>query len=76
MGHDANVTFSGPNARDWCVDMVEDKGSLYLELADEPVTMPLVCDFTSGGLTVRVRDTGSRVYGSGICPQLMKALGY
>jgi LysM repeat protein len=73
-GHDANITFIGPQAQAWCAALETNSSYKYVRLSTEPNSMHIVCEVAIDGGQVRVRDTGGQVIAADICEQL-KAFG-
>lgn len=75
LGHDAVVTFSGPQAHDWCRSLETSTAQAWASLSSEPGGLAEVCTVTVGGASARVRDSGGQIVGSRACTRLKELAG-
>ena len=71
QGHNANFTFTGPNAQTWCARLLQSTGYQYLRLAGPlPGKMDRVCTVQLDGAVVVAQDTGGHDIAGDVCNQL------
>jgi hypothetical protein len=68
------VTYDGPGAQQAC-DQLRQGQQQFVATAQEPTSIPLVCDISQGPIHIRVRDNGAlKTAANQLCQSIQQGL--